>query len=208
MDVIDKRVYSGPNRVTSQVTNTDEGSSVFGPVTIPKGKQSTAWTKSTASTGSATLSTGHGIISDQIVDVYWEGGHRYNCTVGTVSGNTVPIVDSESEVSPGGDNLPATSTPIVIAPRVVIGGVVPSQVYSYVAAQFKFTNTVTTESILYIGAEETPKANVFIGSGIITTDDDPTILGVGDISSTSHVSNGNPTLDCQFTLVTLFNVVN
>lgn len=60
-------------------------------------------------TGTLTLSTGHGITTGDVVDLYWSGGFRYNVTVGTVSGNSVPLSDSG-----GGDNLPALNAAVTI----------------------------------------------------------------------------------------------
>lgn len=57
---------------------------------------------------------GHGITTGSIVDVYWTAGGvkkcRYNMTVGTVSGNTVPIT-----ASGGGDTAPADATTVYVA---------------------------------------------------------------------------------------------
>ncbi len=61
-------------------------------------------------TGIVTLSTGHGIETDDVVDVYWAGGVHYGMTA-TVATNAV-TVDGGS-----GDNLPteaATITAVVV----------------------------------------------------------------------------------------------
>lgn len=71
-------------------------------------KEGTLTTRTDNDTGTLTMSTGHGITTSAKVDIYWDGGNRYNVTVGTVSGNSVPI-DLGS-----GDNLPVADTTIYV----------------------------------------------------------------------------------------------
>lgn len=63
--------------------------------------------KTDADTGIATLSTGHGIATSDVVDVYWSGGARFGMTA-TVSGNAV-TVDGGS-----GTSLPNTGTALAV----------------------------------------------------------------------------------------------
>ena len=74
---------------------------------LPVGQAGTLTTRTDNDTGVATLSTGHGIISTDKVDVFWTGGSRYNMTA-TVATNAV-TVDGGS-----GDNLPAQDTVLVV----------------------------------------------------------------------------------------------
>jgi hypothetical protein len=76
------------------------------------GKAGTLSTRTDNDTGVATLSTGHGISTGAKVDVYWSGGKRYGVTVGTVSGNTVPIDLG------AGDNYPIATTVITLCVRI------------------------------------------------------------------------------------------
>ena len=69
----------------------------------------TLTTRTDDDTGVLTLTSGHGVMTGNEVDVYWgeDGEHsRLEMTVGTVSGTTVPIDGGT------GDNLPATSTAV------------------------------------------------------------------------------------------------
>lgn len=68
-----------------------------------------------ADTGEITMSSAnHPVETGDTVDVSWAGGSRTDMTVGTVSGSTVPI-DGGS-----GDDLPATSTPVVVVVQPVV----------------------------------------------------------------------------------------
>ena len=100
--------------VQSSVTRTEAGQ-IGHEVALPAGKAGTLTTRTSDTVGDATLATGHGIETGDLVDVYWEGGVRYGVTVGTVSGLAVPLTDSGA-----GDVLPADETPIVIGLVTVI----------------------------------------------------------------------------------------
>jgi hypothetical protein len=66
-------------------------------------------TRTDDDTGTVTMDAAeHGIETGDVVDVYWSGGRRFGVTVGTVAGTAVPI-DAGA-----GDNLPITTTEIVV----------------------------------------------------------------------------------------------
>ena len=74
---------------------------------------STAFARTNDTTGTLTLSTGHGITTGAIINITWSGGSRQYVTVGTVSTNSVPI-------SAGiGNPLPAANTVITIGMTTV-----------------------------------------------------------------------------------------
>lgn len=89
----------------SEVTDGSEGAFSLDP-TLAAAKTGTLTTRTDNDTGTLTMADGHGITTGAKLDVYWDGGARYNMTVGTVATNSVPI-DGGS-----GDNLPASSTAI------------------------------------------------------------------------------------------------
>lgn len=82
---------------------------------LTRGKTGTLTTRTDNTTGSATMESGHGITTGAKVSIYWYdvhgvlAGSRYNVTIGTVSGTTVPISNSGS-----GDNLPVATTALVM----------------------------------------------------------------------------------------------
>lgn len=86
-------------------------------VSVPVGKAGTLTTRTDTQTGTLTLGVSHGIVTGQIIDLYWSGGERYGITVGTVAGTSVPIGADDSGI---GDALPAALTAIVASPRVTI----------------------------------------------------------------------------------------
>lgn len=75
-------------------------------VDLPAAKAGTLGVRTDNTTGTLTMNTGHGITTGATIDLYWTGGQRRNVTVGTVSGNSVPISAGQ------GDNLPAAATAI------------------------------------------------------------------------------------------------
>lgn len=75
-------------------------------VSIAAAKVGSLTTRTDDNTGVLTMAASHGITDGVKLDVYWDGGRRYNMTVGTVSVNSVPI-DGGS-----GDNLPTAATAI------------------------------------------------------------------------------------------------
>lgn len=76
---------------------------------LPVGKAGVL-TRSDSDTGVATLGTGHGIQSADVVDVHWEGGCRYGMTA-TVDGNAVTVDGG------AGGNLPATAATAVVVTK-------------------------------------------------------------------------------------------
>lgn len=83
-------------------------------VQLPAAKAGTLTTRTSDTEGTITLGAGHGITTGQTVDVYWAGGRRYDVTVGTVSGNDVPISAG------AGDVLPAEDSAVLVAPQLVV----------------------------------------------------------------------------------------
>lgn len=93
----------GGRTFTTDQTTTGENIGGSSPV-VTAAKAGSLTTRTDADTGTITGSTGHGVVDGDKLDVYWSGGCRRNMTVGTVSGNAIPI-DGGS-----GDNLPALNT--------------------------------------------------------------------------------------------------
>jgi len=75
--------------------------------TLPAGVAGTLTTRTGNDEGIATMSSGHGIESDDIVDVYWTGGVRFGMTA-SVSGTAVSLDGGD------GDALPTQSTGLVL----------------------------------------------------------------------------------------------
>jgi len=83
-------------------------------LSLPAGNAGTLTTRTDNDTGIVTVASGHGILDTDYVDVYWSGGKRYNVDVTAVTSTTISI-DLGS-----GDNLPSSSTAVVICKRVTV----------------------------------------------------------------------------------------
>jgi hypothetical protein len=103
-------VNMGGLSIQGQQTDTAE-SAIPLEVTLAAGKAGTLTTRTDNDTGVATLSTGHGIISTDVVDVYWADGLRRGM-VATVSTNAVTIDGG------AGDVLPSSTTAVVLCKQV------------------------------------------------------------------------------------------
>lgn len=96
--------------VRSTVTR-DTTSGIPVDVTLPAAKAGTLTTRTDDNTGVATLSTGHGIATSDVVDVYWTGGYRRGMTA-TVATNAVTIDGG------AGSNLPSATTAVNVVKQV------------------------------------------------------------------------------------------
>jgi hypothetical protein len=81
--------------------------------TLAAAKTGTLTTRTDNDTGVATMDSGHGFATNDVLDVYWDGGARYGMTA-TVSTNAVTIDGG------AGDNLPTTSTALTVMKQVVL----------------------------------------------------------------------------------------
>jgi hypothetical protein len=75
---------------------------------IPRAKVGSLTLRTDNTTGELTLEAAHGVTTAVAnkLDVYWAGGKRTGCVVGTVAGNVVPISGG------AGDNLPVLNTAV------------------------------------------------------------------------------------------------
>lgn len=83
-----------------------DGAVILSP-TLPAAVSGTLTTRTDNTTGTLTLASGHGVTTGARLDVYFGSGlRRYGVTVGTVSGNSVPISGGT------GDNLPVLNAAV------------------------------------------------------------------------------------------------
>ena len=98
--------------IQSTLSRTADIAAAYNPETpLPAAKAGSLTTRTDNDTGVVTLSTGHGITTGMVVDVYWADGCRYGMTA-TVSVNAVTVDGGE------GDNLPAQATAVTLAEQV------------------------------------------------------------------------------------------
>ena len=80
---------------------------------VAAAKTGSLTTRTDDDTGEATLSTGHGILTSDLVDVYWDGGVRFGM-LASVSGNAVSLDGG------AGDALPAEDTACTVVKQTPI----------------------------------------------------------------------------------------
>lgn len=102
----------GGTSLQGQIVRSAEGLITQEP-DLPAAKAGSLTTRTDDDTGSVTLSTGHGIATNDIVDVYWVGGVRYGMTA-TVTGNVVAVDGG------AGTALPAAATAMTMAVQIVV----------------------------------------------------------------------------------------
>jgi hypothetical protein len=83
--------------------------------TIPAAKTGTLTTRTSDSVGEITGQADHGVLTGDIIDIYWTAGgallSRRGITVGTVAALAIPITDG------AGDVLPADETALTLMKR-------------------------------------------------------------------------------------------
>ncbi len=75
--------------------------------TLAAAKVGQLTTRTSASVGTLTMASGHGIITGDRLDIYWTGGTRTGVTVGTVASLSVPFTVGSGDDLP--DNLTAVT---------------------------------------------------------------------------------------------------
>ena len=98
--------------IAGQISRTANGQ-IGEQVNLAAAKAGTLTTRTDNDTGVVTLSTGHGIITADVVDVYWPGGVHYGMTA-TVATNAVTVDGGL------GDNLPLVNTAVTLCKQSVI----------------------------------------------------------------------------------------
>jgi hypothetical protein len=175
----DEPEWSGVD--SGSVPEPEPESSVLVAPTIPASPAGSLTTRTDDNTGIATMSTGHGIVSTDVCDVYWSGGLRRDM-VATVSGLAVSL---EGGV---GDVLPAEDAAIVICvqrsyPFVAIGDNVTSILIS--ATQRSYVQFRDAGGALIWGVELTAGVNYVWPLDYV---DNP--LGT-NTTATVKITNGN-----------------
>jgi hypothetical protein len=96
--------------INKQITRTADSQASW-EVTLPAGKDVTAWVKTDANTAACNLPSGHGY-TDGNFDVYWSGGVRYGVP-GTISTNALSLDGGT------GTDFPASATSGVVVTKQV-----------------------------------------------------------------------------------------
>lgn len=130
--------------ISQTITRTADGVGTR-EIALPASPAGVLTTRTDAETGSLTMSSsGHGIASSDVIDLYWSGGSRYGITVGTVSDTVVPIGADDSGT---GDDLPTAATAIVAAVQVPFNAAIDGDELALLGMQVFYTAvTETAES--------------------------------------------------------------
>lgn len=103
-------------------------------VAVPAAKTGPLSTRTDANTGIVTPGSGHDMLAGQLVDVYWDGGSRYDMQVTGVTTNTVSI-DGGS-----GDNLPTQGITVIICAQLRIEATINGVALLILGLELKYTN--------------------------------------------------------------------
>lgn len=87
------------------------------------------------------MSSGHGITTGAVIDIYWSGGARYDVLVGTVATNAVPIGADNGGT---GDNLPADETPVTVMVQQTINAAIDGDNLSVAAIKAHYAASPAT----------------------------------------------------------------
>lgn len=189
--------------ISQTVTRTADGGDVRAP-TVPHGYAGTLTTHTSSTQGTATLGDGHGITTGMRVDVYWSGGRRLGMTVGTVSGDSVPLTSSGT-----GDNLPIATTALVVSKAIQINmdiDVDNLSVLSLMSRRVAF-NTTEMSHVQFQNADDEVLADIDLEErGPYLRDlngsDLSPFTGTGPASK-AFASNGSPSSDATLQMIWL-----
>ncbi|MCC6910062.1 MAG: hypothetical protein IT430_19175 [Phycisphaerales bacterium] len=99
--------------LNSSLSRSADGAIRHGPITLPAAEAGDLSTRTTDTTGVLTIA-GTALLIGDTIDLYWDGGRRYDVDVDNVVGDDVTFSGG------AGDILPAVSTAITAAEQVVI----------------------------------------------------------------------------------------
>lgn len=126
--------------LTSSITRTADNALGFDPA-IAVAKIGQLTTRTDNETGTLTMSSGHGITTGQVIDIYWSGGARYGVLVGTVATNSVPIGADDAGT---GDNLPTNLTNVTVQVQNTLNCAIDGDNVSLAAVKLEYTTLTST----------------------------------------------------------------
>jgi hypothetical protein len=125
--------------ISSQTPRTTDGVDSR-EISLPVGSAGTLSTRTDNNTGICTVGSGHGVTTDDLVDVYWSGGVHYGMTVTATTSTTISI-----DVG-AGDNLPSAATAIVVTKQVTINASIDGDNLSMIAIQGVSTDPTSSDA--------------------------------------------------------------
>lgn len=169
-------------------------------IALAAGKAGTLTTRTDANTGVVTVGSGHGITTANTVDLYWAGGLRYGVTVTGTTSTTISL-----DVG-AGDDLPSTSTAIVICVQTTVNITIDGDNLALAAFNQKYAgNSVTSKS--HVDFQDDGPATVAEFDLNANTPQTYDVAGgstnpfSGGVVLTALVSNGSSTTAATFQLI-------
>lgn len=154
-------------------------------VSLPSGKSGTLSTRTDNNTGIATVASGHGITTSDIVSVYWSGGRRYGMTV-TATDSTTISVDGGS-----GDNLPSQSSALVVSKEITANILIDGDNAKLVAVSYELAGSASSKCrVTFFDAVS--GGGSAVGSGLDLTANQPSITDID--GGASNIYTGAPIL--------------
>lgn len=111
------RQIEGGNVAISQLVAREADGIVAHEVPVAPGKAGTLSTKNSNSAGIATVSSGHGIVQGDTVDVYWAAAAQFGLEVTAVTSTTITFV---GPAAPDSAPLPDEGTAIVVSKQTLV----------------------------------------------------------------------------------------
>jgi hypothetical protein len=114
-------VSIGGVSISGTTERTADGQVSAGSISLPAAASGTLSARTSDTAGTLTLGSGHGIVTGNTIDIFWTDANGYvhcahGCTVGTVSGTSVPFTgasfDSAAPTSAAVSALPAQDTAV------------------------------------------------------------------------------------------------
>jgi hypothetical protein len=138
--------------IQSQVVRS--GSASIGLIeSLPAAKTGQLTTRTDNTSGTLTMTAGHGITTAAVIDLYWTGGRRYGVVVGTVATNSVPISGG------AGDNLPTNLTNITAVVQSIANVFIDGDNTGLLAIEFR-TNDRSLRTAGHIGFYDAGAASI------------------------------------------------
>lgn len=191
---------AGGGVTISSGTNYSGDGSASCEVTIPSGKSGTLSTRTDNDTGVATVSSNHGITTSDKVSVFWTGGRRYNMTV-TATTSTTISVDSGS-----GDNLPSSSTAVVVSKDTNVVLSVDGDNAKIFALSMDIPNDQTSKAFVraYDGSANVATFDMTMSTPLVY----PIESGItnpitGNVVTSFYGSNANSTTDATLRIIAI-----
>jgi len=177
-------IQGGGSSIQQQIVRSGDSTPNIA-VSLPAGKAGTLSTRTDNNTGVATVASGHGITTSDVVSAYWSGGRRYGMTV-TATDSTTISVDGGS-----GDNLPTQGVSIVVSKEIAANLLLDGDNAKLVAVSFE----VATSSASKCRAtffDAVAGGGSAVGSGLELTANAPSITDIE--GGATNIYTGSPIL--------------